>query len=563
LLQLQRALAVGELRGYLRDELLTATEHTSVRIPYAMDSQVSLGALVKGRASSKALNRDLRRSLGPMISSDLYSGFGFWPSKMNRADAPTRDDEVPPSDMEKPFWLLQLEGGCVEAFDQWLGTVQEPSFPQEDDFKQLGYKAVPDLRPTAAMSRVECRRERMENRVFVPKQELVFDDCIGEEARIILRTFSFKQFLIGSDDGVIRGHGALDLYSGIGGVARSLIRHGCPWVVTFEIDRSTAEDLLQPDLQQRILRLLATGIIDLVGSAIVCSSFSVAITPPVRSPVYPRGVPWMAQSMKPKVKAGNEMADYQAELHDCCFEFEIYFWTENPDGSHLWRQRKYKRFRNADSSWVFRLDMCRFGTRWRKRTRVASNIPKLRGLRMLCNCPVGRKHLPLRGQHPVKGVPWTRVAQSYPRGFSKLIGVACAEACGWWKGAPVDVVGCSKSGSYRVGEAKNPGPRGPRGERGFSLEERPVQTFASIALGERRWALFLQWAGRALGGEAEALDLFVKVPLLLAHAIRRFGDLEFCSGGAQSYYRHLILTAMRKVPTLRPYAGLCAAVGCC
>lgn len=67
---------VGEIRGYLRDELLTATEHTSVRIPYAMDSQVALGALVKGRGSSKALNRELRRSIGPMICSDLYMVFG-------------------------------------------------------------------------------------------------------------------------------------------------------------------------------------------------------------------------------------------------------------------------------------------------------------------------------------------------------------------------------------------------------------------------------------------------------------------------------------------------------
>lgn len=110
---------VGELcRGYLRDELLSATEHTSARTPYAMDSQVSLGALVvKGRGSSKTLNHELRRSLGPMICSDLYTGFGSWPSKMNRADAPTRDAPVPPPDLSKPAWLLELEDGCIQEFD--------------------------------------------------------------------------------------------------------------------------------------------------------------------------------------------------------------------------------------------------------------------------------------------------------------------------------------------------------------------------------------------------------------------------------------------------------------
>ena len=45
---------VGELRGYLRDELLTATEYTSVRIPYAMDSQVSLWRSGQGQGIFKS-----------------------------------------------------------------------------------------------------------------------------------------------------------------------------------------------------------------------------------------------------------------------------------------------------------------------------------------------------------------------------------------------------------------------------------------------------------------------------------------------------------------------------
>lgn len=543
---------VGELRGYLRDELLTATEHTSVRIPYAMDSQVSLGALVKGRGSSKALNRELRRSLGPMICSDLYSGFGFWPSKMNRADAPTRDAAVPPPDLSKPAWLLDLEDGGLDRFDEWLGTVQEQGFPLKSDFENIGYKEMVDLRPAVALGVGEKRREKRVLRRKLPPKTLTFDESIGEEARCILCTFNIEQFLISDENGVIRGRGALDLYSGIGGVAKALSRFGCPWVY-----RSSTEDLLQRDLQERLLRLVVIGAVDLVGSAIVCSSFSIAITPPVRSGAYPRGVPWMPMSMKTKVKAGNDMADFQAEMHDCCLAYNTHFWTENPDGSHLWRQRKFKRFRSADSSWVFRFDMCRFGTRWRKRTRIATSVVKLRGLRMLCRCSPDQRHQPLRGQHPEKKVPWTKVAQSYPRGLSKLLGLACAEACGWWKGSALDIAGCSRCGSLRIGEAKNPGPRGARPERGFSLEERPIQTFASIALGEKRWTVFLRWAARSLGSEAEALDLFVRVPLMLAHAVRRFGDLEFSSGGVQSYYRHLILTAIRKVPTLRPYAGLC------
>ena len=548
---------VGEIRGYLRDELLTATEHSSVRIPYALDSQVALGALVKGRASSKGLNHELRRSLGPMIASDLYAAFGYWPSKMNRADGPTRDDQVPGPDLTKPEWLLHLESGRLDEFDSWLRTSYDYGFPSEGDFSALGFKDVPDLRPIAAMTRKEKTMEKLDLPEVSGSGALRFDPAFDEKAVAIMVKFGAKQVLLPRGETVVKGRGALDLYSGVGGVAKALVRDGCPWVITFEITRSSDEDLLQPWLQQALIELLKTGVVALLGSALVCSSFSVAITPPIRSSVYPRGVPWMAIGMKKKVKEGNEMSDYQAVLHDLCIDLEIYFWTENPDGSHLWRQRKHRRYRLADSPHLFRFDMCRFGTRWRKRTRIATNVPKLCGLRMLCRCPDGVQHVPLRGQHPTKKIPWTRVAQSYPRGLSKLIARACAEACGWWRSSRLDVGACSKCGTMRIGEAKNPGPRGSRPERGFSLEERPIQTFASIALGERRWSLFLTWAARSLGDEAVALDLFVKVPLLLAHAVRRYGDLEFSSGGVQSYYRHLILTAIRKVPTLRPYAGIC------
>ena len=55
----------------------------------------------------------------------------------------------------------------------------------------------------------------------------------------------------------------------------------------------------------------------------------------------------------------------------------------------------------------------------------------------------------------------------------------------------------------------------------------------------------------------EPLDLFLQVPILLAHAVRKFGDEEFQHNGSLSYYRHLVLTALRKVPTMRPYVSIC------
>lgn len=59
-----------------------------------------------------------------------------------------------------------------------------------------------DLRPAVAMSLVEKRREKKVLRKAVAPENLAFDGSICEEAKNI--------------------RGALDLYSGIGGVANSL-----------------------------------------------------------------------------------------------------------------------------------------------------------------------------------------------------------------------------------------------------------------------------------------------------------------------------------------------------
>lgn len=82
-----------------------------------------------------------------------------------------------------------------------------------------------------------------------------------------------------------------------------------------------------------------------------------------------------------------------------------------------------------------------------------------------------------------------------------------------------------------------------------------MQTFASLNMAERRWELFMGWAENYLSGDP--LSLFLQVPLLLAHAVRRFGDLEFKSGGSLLYYRHLVLAAQRKVPSVKPYISIC------
>ena len=541
---------VGELRAHLREEARLGRQHCSVRIPYCLDSQVSLGCLVKGRSASKALNAELMKSIPMVATSDLYGGYGYVPSKLNRADAPTRDAEVPGPDRALPSWWMSVAAGSFDSFDAWLSQVDET-------LKASGHDVVFAQSPSFEGEELELltgRQEYMKYKSLAKGAGLVSAPCPGElcaEAVELLEKMDVRQFYFARGVRSFTQAGALDLYSGKAGVARALVRLGCPWVLSFEIDRSAREDLTLKENQSMILKLVKLKAFKLCGSAMVCKSFSVAITPPVRSNQYPRGLPNISPAMKEKVSEGNQMADFQAEVMDACEEASCYCWLENPDNSFVWRQKKFEKYRSPHSEDVMRVDYCRFSTPWRKRTKVATDVPKLKGLRMLCKCT--KQHTRLRGQHPTLKIPWTLVAQPYPRAFSKLIAAAACDAIGW--GQKFNIGNCAKTGSLRVGEASNPGPARRRAARGFSLEGAPVQTFTSLALGDRRWELFLEWCAGKLSGDP--LALFLAVPLFLSHAIRRYGDLDFAAGGSLLYYRHLVLAAQRKIPTLKPYVSIC------
>ena len=58
-----RHINIGELRAALKAEAKVGRLHPSTRYLQLLESQVALGALVKGRASSRALNFELVRSL--------------------------------------------------------------------------------------------------------------------------------------------------------------------------------------------------------------------------------------------------------------------------------------------------------------------------------------------------------------------------------------------------------------------------------------------------------------------------------------------------------------------
>jgi len=73
------------------------------------------------------------------------------------------------------------------------------------------------------------------------------------------------------------------------------------------------------------------------GAAPVCSSFSVAITPPVRNLEFPFGRPDASEKMKVKMEDGNQCALWLLDLASLSVSKGIHFWIENPDLSWFFR----------------------------------------------------------------------------------------------------------------------------------------------------------------------------------------------------------------------------------
>ena len=99
----------------------------------------------------------------------------------------------------------------------------------------------------------------------------------------------------------------------------------------------------------------------------------------------------------------------------------------------MWSLPSYSEFAAPDCDSVCRLDLCRFGIAWRKRTRFCVN-GVLAGARLFCQCR--KPHLVLRGRSVEHGRAWTSVARSFPRPLLDLLGSCASVHSGRSRAAP-------------------------------------------------------------------------------------------------------------------------------
>ncbi|CAE7208765.1 unnamed protein product [Symbiodinium microadriaticum] len=152
-----RHINVHELRTLLAAERRRGLAHPSSSIVTASDSQVSLGAVLKGRSASPRLNGILRQSLPEHLSSDVTGVYTYVGTTDNPADDPTRHAAVREAREAMPSWLEEALEGSYEGIESFLEEfgMDTVSLLELPPFESI----VPLTSPDAQPPRSERRRE--------------------------------------------------------------------------------------------------------------------------------------------------------------------------------------------------------------------------------------------------------------------------------------------------------------------------------------------------------------------------------------------------------------------
>ena len=424
---------LSELNAALDSEKRRALEMPDQRLLTASDSQVVLGALVRGRSSSASLNSKLKKALPTLLGSNTYNNVQYVPTGDNVADDPTRGRVCRPPPDEEPSWVRDVKVGKYGALDAVLvdagiGDSQVARLPEVPVLPSSALDPVPvraKLRKHRA--RTGFGKARGNSCVVTPPVAAPFPtpwlsaQKLSATARRLVSSLPIGQFVFprGSNrEKLLQLPGHLDLFSGSRTAAAALARQSGRWVLTFDIQHSASEDLLDPQTQTLIEQLLREGAVLSLTAGPVCASFSRAVRPPVRDKFYPAGRPDISDNMVTKVEIGNRMSRWLAETVRLAHRLGLIWWVENPAGSFLWLQQEWLDMVNDLDLKFTKTDYCRWGTPYRKRTKFLGNAPDM-DQQLYCCC--SRPHIRLVGYSKLHRCSWTKVAEPYPTGLARYL----------------------------------------------------------------------------------------------------------------------------------------------
>eukprot|EP00439_Symbiodinium_sp_Y106_P038682 s1227_g4.t1 len=225
-------------------------------------------------------------------------------------------------------------------------------------------------------------------------------------------------------------------------------------------------------------------------------TFSSAVRPALRTKDFPLGVPDATLVQRGRLERGNLKLSWVQQLCRLAESAGIFVILEHPQDSFFWRQEGWEPF-SAASGWSDSfVDLCRFGAAFRKPTRL-----RVRGLfeniRLRCQCC--EPHLVLRGRNRLSGTSWSMQGNERPKAFWDFLVQSVSDRLRKNRKIRLDVAGCAKTGSLRVGEAEHPGPRTRRVRAPQVLAAVSLVEPATAALRNKYWDAFGTWIESAAG----------------------------------------------------------------
>ena len=402
------------------------------RLLLGSDSQVVLGALVRGRSSSRVLNSRLKLGLPWLLAFNTYVCAQYVPTGSNVADDPTRDRQCrePPDDV--PNWISAISAGDFTQLDAELDAAgvsdaHVARLPEAPDVSLAELDAT-SFRKSSRYEHWRTRVSKMRKRdcssppaAISAASPWLRVPLLSSQAATALLEFDESQFVYPTnvDRAECRKRaGHLDLFSGSRSAAKALAQETKCWVLTFDVKHSLQEDLLDGRLQGKLCRLIRLKCFLSLSGGPVCASFSRAVRPAVRDRDHPEGLVNISAAMQVKVGVGNAMSRWVASVVRLADKCGLVWWIENPAGSFLWQMPEWKQILAELACSFFTTDYCRWGTPYRKRTRfLTSGVAA--GERLLCICE--SEHVRLSGYSKYHRCSWTQVAEPYPASLSRFL----------------------------------------------------------------------------------------------------------------------------------------------
>ncbi|CAK0897173.1 unnamed protein product [Prorocentrum cordatum] len=126
-----------------------------------------------------------------------------------------------------------------------------------------------------------------------------------------------------------------------------------------------------------------------------------------------------------RVRDGNALAQAAISICYACLASGTGFSLENPRTSMIWDLPDMAKLLTMDGVRVVEMVYCAFGARWKKPTRILTNVQALEELE--CKCSQDHDHQELRGRDS-QGRLWTRLAAVYPPRLCKAYASCVAKA---------------------------------------------------------------------------------------------------------------------------------------